>query len=435
MSLNHISKYCIVTTISLVAMIFASPNISAGQAYLQNGQCVRANNCNARVCISSPRENQCVPGPDVTVNFCAYNMDLRPGADCLHVILDNEPFEVHYSKKGSHTFKNVLPGTHTIRLFACNSLHQANPNAFAKVTFYVQHKDSQNNHDESYPMLTYNLPQGEYMGYDSEDILIDFLVTPPTTRAFDLSRTTVNYWVDGRRFIGNPNETRSLPKLAEGLHTIKVQLLDNNGNIVPGPYNSVERTIMVSPDKSPLPARNVQGIQSIAGPATAGRYWISKKVWQDDIHQRINEAQENEKKQLTTTDKYSKNFKNNYSFRTNSMDGTQIRKVATPLNDDDANLEDTAADSGDEGKIDRIRHHISRGATSVVTNKNTSNTMVKVVSPDVDTIAKDASKKDDAQITPAPTPTPTPAPTPTPTPTPAPSVAPATPTTATVTGQ
>jgi len=44
---------------------------------------------------------------------------------------------------------------------------------------------------------------------------------------------------------------RWMPYIMEGLpmgeNTVKLELVDNNGNVLPGPFNSVERTFTLKP--------------------------------------------------------------------------------------------------------------------------------------------------------------------------------------------
>lgn len=413
-SVNRTLHHTTMMTVLFVLLFITLPNIiPAKSPALRVQPCCPTTNCYAKVCIASPQPGQCVPGTDVVVKFCSWNLNLTPGKDCIHIAIDNDPFVVHYKKNGTHTFKNVAPGTHTVRLYGCNAFHQAIPNAFASTTFFVQYDNNRNTPEQMYPMLTYNLPQGEYMGLDAKNILIDFLVTPAPAGTIAPAMTQVYYWVDGRRFIGNPDKTQSLPQLSQGMHTIKVELVDRFGKKIPGPFNSVERVIMVSPDKSPLPYDRVDGIQSIPGPATSGRYWISQEIRDRDLHQRVQEASSNTDQQSTPVtqktaqglmDYYDKNpaerrqeNPESFSFRTNSMDGTQVRKVTTPTAKEGDNVNTSSGDTGDEGRIDRIRQRISQGTAAIglADNKTTATdnvtTTIKAAPP--------VQKKDEATTT------------------------------------
>lgn len=257
------------------------------------------------------------------------------------------------------------------------------------------------------------------MGYDAENILVDFFVTPAPK--LNSLATHVEYLVDGRRFIGAPEKTQALPKLAPGTHTVKVELVDSYGKRVPGPFNSVERTIIVSPDKSPSPSKATPGyIQSLPGPATGGRYWVSNELKAKDTSERIKKAEAATKgvevsqetaNKLMGRDANAANAaqnKTDFSFRTEKMDGTQVRKVAAGLSENDKEVSSSSsqkADTGDDGTIDRIRYRISRG-NAPIKSRQTTETLVKVKAVETTATATDAptspTAKKDQEKKPAP---------------------------------
>lgn len=195
--------------------------------------------------IVSPVQGQCVPGPDVRVQFVAGGVTLAPGGYNLHFKLDDEPFHVQYRGSFAHVFRNVTPGTHTVRMYIANSLHEAVPGTLSTVTFSVAHPDGANAVVPDQPYITWNLPQGEYIGADATNITLDFLLTNAALAPGGLQ---VAYYVGGRRFLIQDNcHIRHIKNLEPGLHRIRIELQDANGDLVPGPFNSGERVIAVSP--------------------------------------------------------------------------------------------------------------------------------------------------------------------------------------------
>ena len=96
------------------------------------------------------------------------------------------------------------------------------------------------NFDLKAPHMFYSRPKGEYVGKDTEKIMLDFyLVNTDLSTTGNKVRATIN----GTEFMLD----RWLPYIIEGLPmgevTIKLELLDNNGAVLPGPYNTVERKI------------------------------------------------------------------------------------------------------------------------------------------------------------------------------------------------
>jgi hypothetical protein len=88
--------------------------------------------------------------------------------------------------------------------------------------------------------MFYSRPKGEYTGEETKRVMLDFyLVNTDLSPEGNKVRATVN----GTEFMLD----RWLPYAIEGLPmgeiTIKLELLDSEGKVLPGPYNSVERTI------------------------------------------------------------------------------------------------------------------------------------------------------------------------------------------------
>lgn len=227
--------------------------------------------------ILEPRPEEILPGPDVTVRFATGGMCMAECGNSLHFMLDNEPFEVQHDPNHPHVFKDVRPGTHTIRVYLANRMHEAIRGTLAIVTFSVAYPDGENRPAYGAPLLTYNLPQGEYLGVDAGDIAVDYLVSNVRLAP---GSNKVAYYVNGRRFFVTDGAPRHLKELPPGYHTIRMELQDANGDLIQGPFNSVERTILVSPDstvgKTKLPETypdTLPKISSIKGAMTVGRPW------------------------------------------------------------------------------------------------------------------------------------------------------------------
>lgn len=201
----------------------------------------------------------------------------------IHVILDNQPYEAYYNLDQEFELRNVSDGEHTLRFFPSRPWHESykNAGAFQMVRFTVKNgggdaskptttnanqtmsnaaahstatpegKDMAESHagavDASKPLLTYSRPKGEYKGADAEAIMIDFWLSNAKL-AGDGGEYQVRYSVDG-------GEAKMIDKWqpiwlagwGEGKHTIKLELVDKNGNLVDnGGYNSTSREITVS---------------------------------------------------------------------------------------------------------------------------------------------------------------------------------------------
>jgi hypothetical protein len=257
-----------------------------------------------------PREGATINGSTVNVKL-ALSGDLKgykPGKDPatglgnhIHIILDNQPYEAYYSLDQPFELRNVTEGKHTLRVFASRPWHESYKNAgsFQMVTFTVKgggdatkptttntgqvmansnsaSNTSGNNRpampansnaaapppregkdmaastasdmDAKKPLLTYSRPKGEYKGADAETIMIDFWLVNAKLQG-DGGEYRVRYSVDGgeQKFI-DKWEPIWLKGWTAGKHTVKLELVDKDGNVVAnGDYNSTSRDITVAP--------------------------------------------------------------------------------------------------------------------------------------------------------------------------------------------
>lgn len=199
----------------------------------------------------------------------------------IHVILDNQPYEAYYNLGQQFELRNVSDGEHTIRVFPSRPWHESykNDGAFQMVKFTVKNggadasKPTTTNSgntmanantakptpegkqmqasaagavDAKKPLLTYSRPKGEYKDADADAIMIDFWLWNAKLTG-DGGEYRVRYSVDD-------GEARYIDKWAPiwltgwtaGKHNVKVELVDNSGNVVDnGGYNSTTREITV----------------------------------------------------------------------------------------------------------------------------------------------------------------------------------------------
>ncbi|MCC9136602.1 hypothetical protein ACFSKU_07325 [Pontibacter silvestris] len=161
----------------------------------------------------------------------------------IHNIVDNQPYTAHYET----TFSKEIPeGDHVILSFLSRSYHESlkHQGAYDLRVVTVGKPQERVEFDTEAPHMFYSRPKGEYKGADTERIMLDFyLVNTDLSTTGNKVRATIN----GTEFTLD----RWLPYIIEGLpmgeNTIKLELVDNSGNVIPGPYNTVERTITLSP--------------------------------------------------------------------------------------------------------------------------------------------------------------------------------------------
>jgi hypothetical protein len=212
----------------------------------------------------------------------------------IHVILDNQPYEAYYNLEQEFELRNVADGEHTLRVFPSRPWHESykTEGAFQIVKFTVKNGGANANQptttnsgqqmsnadaankagnnyptnansappegkemanstagavDKTKPLLTYSRPKGEYKGADADAIMIDFWLANAKL-AGDGGEYRVRYSVDGgeAKFI-DKWQPIWLSGWTNGKHSVKVELVDKNGNLVDnGGYNSTTREITVA---------------------------------------------------------------------------------------------------------------------------------------------------------------------------------------------
>jgi hypothetical protein len=194
------------------------------------------------------------------------------------VILDNQPYEAYYELDQPFELRNVSGGKHTLRVFPSRPWHESykNNGAFQIVTFTVKgggdaSKPTTTNKGETMaspassptparegkdmarsnageidltkPLLTYSRPKGEYAGADADPIMIDFWLVNARLGTDYRVRYTVDGGAPGFIDVWDPIW---LSGWISGKHSVKLELIDKNGNVVEnGGYNSTTREINV----------------------------------------------------------------------------------------------------------------------------------------------------------------------------------------------
>lgn len=157
----------------------------------------------------------------------------------IHNIVDNQPYTAHYETSFT---KDIPEGEHVILSFLSRSYHESlkHKGAYDLRKITVGRPAEQLDIDLDAPHMFYSRPKGEYVGpQETEKVMLDFyLVNTDLSTTGNKVRATIN----GTEFVLD----RWMPYMMEGLpmgeNTIQLELIDNNGNVLPGPYNNVTRT-------------------------------------------------------------------------------------------------------------------------------------------------------------------------------------------------
>ncbi len=190
---------------------------------------------------------------------------LRPH---LHVILDNEPYRAVYDPESPILLEDLKPGTHTLRIFPVRPWHESYKNigAYAETTFHVLTKTDSNNPDPALPLLTYSRPKGDY---GAEPILLDFYLRGAPLHQAALTEADVNDWrirvtINDESFLLDQWQPIYLSGFRTGENWVKLEFIDEAGNLVANRYNNTVRVINVQPGGVDPFSRLMRGETSVA---------------------------------------------------------------------------------------------------------------------------------------------------------------------------
>lgn len=161
-----------------------------------------------------------------------------PQGQHIHLILNNEPYHAIYEPP----FKLDLEDGHYVALsFLSRSYHESvkTPDAY-KLSQFTVGEGEEEEVDLSAPMLFYSRPKGTYTGEDTERLLFDFyLVNTDISSTGNQVKVTVN---SDTTFMVDQWEPYILEGLPMGENSVKIELVDSEGNLIDSPFNSEERT-------------------------------------------------------------------------------------------------------------------------------------------------------------------------------------------------
>ena len=156
----------------------------------------------------------------------------------IHMIVDNGPYSAHYSSDFSKELKN---GNNLILFFLSRSFHESvkNPNAFSLIQLSSGEQDYEP-YDLDSEFLFYSRPKGVYEGDDTKKLLLDFyLVNTEISPEGNKVRATINE----NEFIIDEWAPYYIEGLPLGEVTVKLELLNSNGELIDSPFNPVVRKV------------------------------------------------------------------------------------------------------------------------------------------------------------------------------------------------
>lgn len=221
-----------------------------------------------QVKIVGPKPNSTLTESSVTIRFQVEDFPMFKDEALglgphLHVFLDDRPYQAVYDAQQSLTFKDLTPGTHTIRVFASRPWHESfkTEGAFDQLTFNIFAPTQSQRPDSSQPLLTYSRPQGEY---GAEPIMLDYYLTPPTSAKATLPQSSAAPWkvrvsVNGDSFTTDQAPPLYLSGFKAGSNWVKLELLDAKGKLVPNAFSESLRLVSLQKNGKDTLSRLVRG--------------------------------------------------------------------------------------------------------------------------------------------------------------------------------
>ena len=154
----------------------------------------------------------------------------------IHLIVNNGPYSAKYQNSFEQNFDSE---NNVILAFLSRSYHESvkNANSYS----LIQLGDGERI-DTSKELLFYSRPKGNYIGADTEKILLDFFLLN-TNLSVDGNRVKVT--IMNKEFIIYDWAPYYIEGLPNGEIYIKLELLDSNGELINSPFNPSERSFTI----------------------------------------------------------------------------------------------------------------------------------------------------------------------------------------------
>ena len=169
-----------------------------------------------------------------------YNLANSEKGQHIHFILNNGPYSAHYNQN----FDYELPkGNNIILAFLSRSYHESVKNPDAYILTQIGDSNEINLDGE---FLFYSRPKGIYEGLDTEKLLLDFyLVNTELSSTGNKVKLTIKQKTFFHQFLIDSWEAYYIEGLDKGEVTIKLELVDKDGELIEAPFNPSERIVIL----------------------------------------------------------------------------------------------------------------------------------------------------------------------------------------------
>ena len=154
----------------------------------------------------------------------------------IHLIINNDPYYAKYS----NNFSQLLNTNNNVILaFLSRSYHESVKNENAYFITQIGEGDSI---DLSKELLFYSRPKGNYTGESTKKVLLDFyLINTKISPNGNKVRATI----EETEFLIDEWSSYYIEGLPKGEISIKLELIDNDGELINAPFNPSERIVIL----------------------------------------------------------------------------------------------------------------------------------------------------------------------------------------------
>lgn len=243
-----------------------------------------------QVKIISPAPDEVINSQEVTVKLEVKGLNLFKNEELqmgphLHFFVDDQPYRAIYNTDEPIILSDLAPGTHTLRVFASRPWHESfkNRGAYAKTTFHVFTVTEENNPSSNQPLLTYSRPQGVY---GAQPIMLDFYLTDAPLHVVaqespddDIADWRIRVTINGESFLLDQWQPIYLEGFDKGQNWVKLEFIDENGDLIKNVFNSTVRAITYDPQLNDTLSQLVKGKISLekAQAITIANYQSAEK--------------------------------------------------------------------------------------------------------------------------------------------------------------
>jgi hypothetical protein len=164
----------------------------------------------------------------------------------IHFIVNNGPYSAHY-EPAFDSDKFAEAGNYVVLSFLSRSYHESVKNLGPDYQSYqimqMNTAGEEEAADLSAPHMFYSRPKGTYKGEDAKKVLLDFfLLNTDLAPNGNKIRATIN----DTEFMIDRWQPYVIEGAPMGTLTVKLELLDASGNLVPSPFNPVTREVTLA---------------------------------------------------------------------------------------------------------------------------------------------------------------------------------------------